>query len=245
MSKYAAAINRLLHPKKYPLYRTVPLRYVFLHLLIFAFLLSWPGILRMYESTHTLKVLLEEKEHLIPHFTIENGKLKLPNHPQTTIRLSSGTITFTEAKKPLPSDQLSFTRDKLYIKNFESVSYQNLGDIHNKEQMIQTLKVYTQSAAFFLMLIGLAMISIQYAILLIKILFISYIAHFISILLHKKSNVMNWLKITAFLLTLPVFLQYIGLLVSNALFNVLSWCIIMLLVGLAIHYLPDRKKSKV
>lgn len=243
MSKYAIAINRLFHPTKYPLYRTVPLRYVFLHLLIFSFLLSWPNIINLYQSSHSLKNLIQNQEHLIPQFTIQDGELHLPDHKDVKINLDTGQVVFTESNKHQPSDLLTFAKDKLYIKNYDAVSYQNLSTIKNKDQMIKTLQVYTQSSFFFLILVILAMMIIQYTILLIKSFIIGLIAHLAALFLKKKSNVMNGFKTATFLLTLPVILQYIGMLVSNTLFNIVSWCIIIVLVGLAVYHLPGRKNK--
>jgi len=244
MNRYRTALSRLLKPKKYPLYRITPLRYVFLHILLLALIMSSPGITHIYQSIATFTQLIEEKESEIPEFTINQGQLNLQRHEETTIALNNGTVTFTEDVHGKPTDILTFTKDQLLINQMNPVDYHNLNMFEDKASMLELVKVYTQSSYFYFMLIVFVLVLFQFTIILLKASFISLIAHWTALLFNRKSRFMNWFKMISFLLTLPTFIQYINLLVPNSFFNPLSWCIMILLAGAAGWYMPLRKAAK-
>ncbi|TDM13128.1 DUF1189 family protein [Macrococcus lamae] len=244
MNKYTAALKRLFSPKKYPLYRITPLRYVFLHLLLLSLLLSAPGVTHIYQSISSFTTLIEEKEQDIPDFHIKNSMLELQDNKEKIIKVNGGTVTFTEETTGNSSDIMTFTKNKLYIKNIDPIDYSNLNMIENKKSLVELMKVYTESSFFYFLLIMFILIIFQYTVMLMKVTGISLAAHWISFLAKRKSRFMNWIKITAFLITIPTLIQYIDLLVPNALFNPLSWCIMILLVSIAGWYLPRKKTGK-
>ncbi|GGB04760.1 DUF1189 domain-containing protein [Macrococcus hajekii] len=242
--KYLLALKRLFTPQKYPLYRTTPLRYVFLHLIILATLLAAPAASHFYQSMTSLSQLIEEKSDAIPAFTIQNGHLELPDHQKTVIHLNQGSVIFTEQESILSDNAFTFSRNQIHIPGLDPISYQNISTITDRSSLIDTLKTFTSSVYFYFMLVLLALILIQLFIILIKLISISLVAHLAALLFKKKSRFMNWLKITSFLLTIPVLLQYIGLLVPNTLSYPLSWCIIILLTCLTVYHLPGNKKAR-
>ncbi|UTH12959.1 DUF1189 family protein [Macrococcus equipercicus] len=244
MNKYTIALNRLLTPKKYPLYRTTPLRYVFLHLLLISLLMSAPGLTNSYLSISSFSQLVQEKERDIPDFQMVDHQLELPDDREQTIPLKGGTITFTEQRSGRSSDIVTFTKDKLYIQSIAPITYSSLNMMDDKTSMIKQMKIYTQSSFFYFLLIALVLIIVQLTITIIKVSCVSLAAHGLASIARRKSRFMNWFKITAFLLTVPALVQYMNLLVPNALFNPLSWCIMILLVSIAGWYLPRKKTGK-
>lgn len=242
MNSYVTALRRLFNYKKYPLFRTVPLRYIFLHILLLAVLLSMPAIIHLSSSITSVKQLIAEKEHEIPDFHIRKHQLELAHHQDKVIHLKHGTISFTEAARPKQHDIITFAKHQIYLQDMEPIHYQNIAMITGKASMISMLKTYTQSSYFYLVLLSLFLIAVQFSILTIKIIVVSFIAHLAAVLFRRKSRYMNWLKITAFLITLPTILQLTDLLISNALLNPLSWCIMILLICLAVFSLPEGKR---
>ncbi|ULG73443.1 DUF1189 family protein [Macrococcus brunensis] len=242
--KYQLALTRLFKPKKYALYRTTPLRYIFLHLFILSALLAAPAASQFFQSMTSLSQLIADKSEAIPDFTIKNAKLSLPQHQDTVIHLNNGTVTFTEQSSGLSSDQFTFSKEHIMIKGIDPISYHNFSTITDRESMLETLTTFSSSIYFYFGLITVALILIQLFIILIKLASISLVAHLAALVLRKKSRYMNWLKITTFLLTPAVLIQYTGILVPNTLTYPLSWCIIILLTCLAIYHLPVIKKAR-
>lgn len=242
--KYQLALARLFKPKKYALYRTTPLRYIFLHLLILSTLLAAPAASQFLQSMTSLSQLIAENSEDIPDFTIKNAQLHLPNHQEKVIHLNNGTVTFTENDAGLASDQFTFSKHHIMIKGIDPISYHNFSTITDRASMLDALTTFSSSIYFYFGLIAFALMMIQFFIILVKLASVSLAAHLAAVACRRKSRYMNWLKITTFLLTPAVLMQYIGLLVPNTLTYPLSWCIIILLTCLAIYHLPVIKKTR-
>lgn len=240
--KYLQALKRLINPAKYPLYRTTPLRYIFLHLVLLSMLLAAPAASGFLQSMSSLSQLMEEKSDAIPDFQVENAQLELPEDKDTVIKLNQGTVTFTEKTAGSAGYLFTFSKEKIHINGIDPISYHNVSTISDRESLVSTLSAYTGSVYFYFMLLCLALITIQLFLLLVKLTFISLTAHLIARLCSRKSRYMTWLKIMTFLLTVPVLIQYLGLMIPNALTYPLSWCIITLLTCLAVYHLPAKKK---
>lgn len=239
--QYITALKRLFKPKKYPLYRIIKLRYVFLHLFLLSFLLTLPNSVHLYQSIVSLKVLIEHHEDEIPNFTIINNALNLKD--DTTIQLNGQTITFTTQDITPKTDIITFSKNNIIIKNMGTYGYDQLNMFSDKDDLVVSLNNFTHSHLFFYSLIVTVLIIIQYAITIVKIIGLSMIAHLFSQLFNRKSRYMSWLKIIAFLITFPTIITFLYIISAYPLYNVVAWCIMVMLIIITIYYLPMNRKK--
>lgn len=230
-------------PKQYPFFRTVKLRYIFLHILIIAILFSIPNSIHYYNAINVANQMVENKQHEIPDFKIKDNVLVLKE--EKTIDVPPYKILFSNKKQSPENHVMSFQKYGIQVDESTFLSYLNLPMFHDKTTFITFLKTYTASSYFYLSIIIGFLIFIQFITTVIKIIFISTVAHVISVLFKRKSRFMNWLKITTFLLTLPSIILFLGLLniKYNAVFIISSWTVLTVLILATVHYLP-RKKVK-
>lgn len=240
MLLYLKHLKRIFTPRQFPLFRTVKLRYIFLHLLIIAILFSIPASIKYFKIIQTADTMVGTKQSEIPDFTIKNNHLQL-THEQS-IQIKPYTIQFKKEKAQPKKNMITFDPDGIQLDQSTFLSYDNIPVFDDRQSLIAFLKSYTSSSYFFLTLITCALIFIQYITTIIKIIFISGIAHSLARLAERKSRFMNWLKISTFIITLPSVILFIGTLnIFQSLFVTISWLLICLYVLLTIRYLPAVK----
>ncbi|RAI82416.1 DUF1189 domain-containing protein [Macrococcoides goetzii] len=238
---YFKHLKRLMKPKQYPFFRTVKLRYIFLHILIIAILFSIPNSIHYYNAINVANQMVENKQHEIPDFKIKDNVLVLKE--EQIIDVPPYKILFSNKKQSPENHVMSFQKYGIQVDESTFLSYLNLPMFHDKTTFITFLKTYTASSYFYLSIIIGFLIFIQFITTVIKIIFISTVAHVISVLFKRKSRFMNWLKITTFLLTLPSIILFLGLLniKYNAVFIISSWTVLTVLILATVHYLPRKK----
>lgn len=240
---YFKHLTRLLHPKQYPLFRIVKLRYIFLHIIIISTLLSLPSSMNYYQLMNIATQLVASKQTEIPEFKIINNELKLSG--STHIKVEQYDIFFSNKKITPRHNQMAFQKDGIYVDQATYLPYVNMPVFHDKKSLIQFLNTYTSSRYFYLSVIISVLVFIQFVSTVIKIIFVSTIAHFISLIFRKKSRFMNWLKIITFLLTFP------SIILSFALFNselnmviiTVSWLLLIIFILTAVMYLPKSTRK--
>ncbi|QRN50094.1 DUF1189 family protein [Macrococcoides bohemicum] len=240
---YFKHLKRLMKPKQYSLFRTVKLRYIFLHILIIAILFSIPNSINFYNAINVANQMVENKQHEIPDFKIKDNVLVLKE--EKTIDVPPYKILFSNKKQSPENHVMSFQKYGIQVDESTFLSYLNLPMFYDKTTFISFLKTYTASSYFYLSIFIGFLIFIQFITTVIKIIFISIVAHVISVLFKRKSRFMNWLKITTFLLTLPSIILFFGLLnlKYNMFFIMCSWTVLAVLILVTVHYLP-RKRAK-
>lgn len=238
---YLKHLKRLLNPKQYPLFRTVKLRYIFLHLLLIATLFSIPNSMNYFNIIQVANQMVETKQNEIPDFQIKHNKLVLSE--EKTITVDPYTIQFKKDNQAPKHHVMTFQKDGIQVDESTFLSYTNLPVFEDKATLIKFLKTYTASSYFYLSLIILVLIFIQFITTIIKIIFVSSIAHLIALILNKKSGFMNWLKINTFLITIPSIILFLGIILNTIapFFIILSWIILIPLIGITIHKLPKNK----
>lgn len=244
------------HPKQYPLLRTAKLRYVFLHILILSCILATTPLNTYKHGIDMLKSISNEK-NTIPEFNIVSNELKLTNentkksherneHQQyyhkNILFIEADDNKTIEAISYLHPD-ITFSKHNIYLSESVKIPYSNLPMITDKKSLINMIDIFSKSSFFYLALIYLILIMIQMVSIIFKIIFITSISFILAKLMHRKFKYMNTLKITAFLLTIPTFIIFLGNISLNSLFIVLSWCIIVMLMSLLIYYLPKAKSN--
>lgn len=238
---YIKHLKRLMKPRQYPLFRTAKLRYIFLHILIIAILFSIPNSINYYNAINVANQMVEDKQHEIPDFKIKDSVLVLSE--EKTIEVPPYKILFSN-KNQLPENHvMSFQKHGIQVDDSTFLSYLNLPMFNDKTTFIKFLKTYTASSYFYLSIIIGFLIFIQFITTVIKIIFISLVAHVISNLYKRKSRFMNWLKITTFLLTLPSIILFFGLLYKeyNTFFIISSWTLLSTLILVTVNYMPGKK----
>lgn len=240
---YFKHLSRMLYPKQYPLFRIVKLRYIFLHIIIISTILSLPSSMNYYQMMNIATQLVASKQTEIPEFKIINNELKISG--STHIKVDPYDIYFSNRKITPRHNQMAFQKDGIYVDQATYLPYVNMPVFHDKKSLIQFLKTYTSSRYFYLSVIISVLIFIQFVTTVIKIIFVSTIAHFISLILRKKSRFMNWLKIITFLLTFPSIILGLALFYAelNTIFITVSWMLLIILILTAIMYLPNTTRK--
>ncbi|WP_414052457.1 DUF1189 family protein [Macrococcus animalis] len=238
---YIKHLKRIFKPTQYPLFRTIKLRYIFMHLLFIAILFSITNSLNYYNIIQVANQMVEKKQDEIPAFQINNNRLILSE--EKSIKVDSYTIQFKKENQIPKQQVMTFQKEGIQIDESTFLPYMNLPVFEDKASLIKFLKTYTASSYFYLSLIIGFLIFIQFITTIIKIIFLSTIAHLLAIVLHKKSRFMNWLKINTFLITIPSIILFLGLLINPIapFLIVFSWALIAILIVITINKLPKNK----
>lgn len=245
--QYINTLKRLFnHPSKYPMFRVTKLRYIFLHMLLLSIILILPNTIQYIQVTQHLSTLVHEHVEEIPEFKIKDNNMDLTQNK--TIQLNDAqSIVFTQSNHYKMTDKqlVIFKPEHIELSNYNdhtNISYGSLSSIiQNKQDLISFIGTINASKYFFLAIIILFLLFIQFISISFKISILAFISHMISKCLNKKTRFMTWLKMITFVLTLPTLVLLLGIVTSNTLLMILSWCIIIIAILTLINYLPKGK----
>ena len=244
--KYFEFIKRLATFKKYPLFRTVPFRYLLLNILLLSIFISLPFITSLLSTVNTFSNLSEVSDE-IPEFQIEDGEYR---GTEKMISLNEHEILFTpeisrdESEKLSDSVLFAFLRDGIYINEIQNgtFSYSFIGDITDNESLEQFVSSQMSSLYFYIFIYITIYVIVIYFFIFTLMLFLSLLLSFIANLMKKKTDYMNWFKIGSYimmLLSLP--LGFISIYTET-----FYWVILAIALIPYIYYfkkLPNQKKT--
>ncbi|CAD2073874.1 hypothetical protein GCM10007275_04720 [Jeotgalicoccus coquinae] len=244
--KYFEFIKRLATFKKYPLFRTVPFRYLLLNILLLSIFIALPFITTLTGTVNTFSNLSEVSDE-IPEFVIENdeyrGAEKLLSLNEHEILFTS-EITRDEADKLGDAVLFAFLRDGIYINEIQNgtFSYSFIGDIKDNESLGQFVSSQMSSLYFYIFIYITIYVVVIYFFIFTLMLFLSLLLSFIAGLMKKKTDYMNWFKIGSYimmLLSLPI-----GIIAVYT--ETFYWVILAVALIPYIYYfkkLPGQKKT--
>lgn len=244
--KYFDFIKRLVTFKKYPLFRTVPFRYLLLNILILSIFISLPVIISLISTISTFGQLDEIGDD-IPEFTIDGGTY---NGEEKTIELNDNQVLFTANINRDEADQLddkvlfAFLEDGIYISDIQNgtFTYSFIGDIKDKASLEQFVSSQMSSLYFYIFIYITIYVVVIYFFIFTLMLFASLLFSFIASMMKKKTDYMNWFKIGSYitmLLSIPV-----GIIAT--LTGTFYWALFILaIIPYFVYYnkLPAQKKK--
>lgn len=244
--KYFEFIKRLVTFKKYPLFRTVPFRYLLLNILLMSIFISLPFITSLISTVNTFSHLSEVEED-IPDFQIEHGEYK---GEEKLIDLNEHQIFFTPNVSQFNAGELddgvlfAFLSDGIYISEIQNgtFSYSFIGDITDNESLEQFVSSQISSLYFYIFIYTTIYVVVIYFFIFTLMLFLSLFLSFFANLAGKKTDYMNWFKIGSYimmLLSLPI-----GII--SVYTEVFYWVILIFALIPYIYYfkkLPKQKKT--
>ncbi|HBV22493.1 MAG TPA: hypothetical protein DEB42_01695 [Jeotgalicoccus sp.] len=244
--KYFEFIKRLATFKKYPLFRTVPFRYLLLNILLLSIFISLPFITSLLATVNTFSSLSEIGDE-IPEFQIENGKYQ---GEEKLLDLNGQQILFTPVISQDDTAELgdpvlfAFLSDGIYINDIQNgtFSYSFIGDITDNESLEQFVSSQMSSLYFYIFIYITIYVVVIYFFIFTLMLFLSLFLSFIANLAGRKTDYMNWFKIGSFilmLLALPI-----GIIAVYT--EVFYWVILVIALIPYIYYfkkLPKQKKT--
>lgn len=209
--KYFEFIKRLVTFKKYPLFRTVPFRYLLLNILILSIFISLPYIVSLISTANTFGSLNEISDD-IPKFEIVNGNY---SGAEQTLDLNGNQVIFTSNIKQEEVGSINdevlfaFLEDGIYISDIQNgtFNYNFIGDIKDNESLDQFVSSQMSSLYFYIFIYITIYIVVVYFFVFTLMLFVSLLFSFIAALMNKKTDYMNWFKIGSFitmLLSIPI-----------------------------------------
>lgn len=247
--KYFDYIKRLLTFKKYPLFRTVPFRYLLLNILLLSIFISLPFITSIVSTVNTLGQIGEitDTGNDIPEFEIVNGEYV---GEDISYDVNNSIVLFTEDISTEETEQLdsnvlfAFLQDGIYIKDIQNgtFSYSFIGDITDNESLQQFVDSQMSSLYFYIFIYITLYIVVIYFFIFTLMLFLSLFLSFIAQLSSKKTDYMNWFKIGSYIMMI------IGLPIGIiAVFTETFYWILLLLALIPYYYyykkLPAQKKT--
>lgn len=247
--KYFEFIKRLATFKKYPLFRTVPFRYLLLNILLLSIFISLPFITSLLATLNTFGQIGEitETGNEIPEFEIVNGKYV---GEDISYDVNHNIVLFTEDISTEETEQLdenvlfAFLQDGIYIKDIQNgtFSYSFIGDITDNESLEQFVSSQMSSLYFYIFIYITIYIVVIYFFIFTLLLFLSLLLSFIAKLAGRKTDYMNWFKIGSYimmLLALPI-----GIIAVYT--EIFYWVILVIALVPYIYYfkkLPKQKKT--
>ncbi|WP_026858158.1 DUF1189 family protein [Jeotgalicoccus psychrophilus] len=244
--KYFEFIKRLATFKKYPLFRTVPFRYLLLNILLLSILISLPFITSLLATVNTFSSLSEIGDE-IPEFQIANGEYQ---GEEKRLNLNDQQLLFTpdisqDDTAELGDDILfAFLSDGIYIKDIQNgtFSYSFIGDINDNESLEQFVSSQMSSLYFYIFIYITIYVVVIYFFIFTLMLMLSLLLSFIANLAGRKTDYMNWFKIGSYimmLLALPI-----GIIAAYT--ETFYWVILVTALIPYIYYfkkLPKQKKT--
>ncbi|MCE4956126.1 DUF1189 family protein [Macrococcoides caseolyticum] len=239
---YFKHLKRIFHPQSYPLFRTVKLRYIFLHLLIIAILFSIPNGIKYFNIIQIAHDIIDLKQSEIPDFQINDNVLHI--NKDKKIEINNYSVLFTNHSINPAHHLIIFSKNGIQIENTSFIPYNNIPLFSDKTSLVQFLETFTASRYFYFALIVSFFVFIQFISTIIKIIVMSTFAHGLSIVLKRKSRFMNWLKINTFIITVPSIILVLSLFLPEfTIFTMtLSWVIYLILIFITIYHLPKQRK---
>ncbi|MCJ1778959.1 DUF1189 family protein [Mammaliicoccus sciuri] len=247
--QYINELKRLFkHPSKYPMFRITKLRYIFLHILLLSLILIIPNSIQYIQITQNLSTLVNDEVTEIPDFEIDHNKMILSQ--DKSIKLSHHqTVEFTKSNDFEMKDHhlIVFKPNHIEISNysdFTEISYGSLSSlVTDQDDLIKFIETINDSKYFYLSLIVVFLLFIQFLSLSIKIGILAFAGHLLGMILRRKSRFMTWFKMMTFVITLPTLVLLLGMITVIPLLIITSWCIIILSIVMIAMYLPKGKRS--
>lgn len=245
--KYFEFLKRLLTFKKYPLFRTVPFRYLLLNILLVSILISLPYISTMFLTANTFGEL-DEIQNEIPEFTIEEGQY---HGEDKIINLNGNAVLFTEQLSQDGAEEinddviLGFLSDGLYISEFQNgtFSYSLIGDVNDKESLETFITTQMSSLYFYIIMYVTIYVIVIYFFVFSLMLLLSFIFSGLARFGNKKTDYMNWFKIGSYAILIPSII--IGIVQTAT--GLFLWQVFLLaLIPLVYYYkkLPVKNKTQ-
>ncbi|WP_218697434.1 DUF1189 family protein [Mammaliicoccus sciuri] len=250
--QYINELKRLFkHPSKYPMFRITKLRYIFLHIFLLSLILIIPNSIQYIQITQNLSTLVNDEVTEIPDFEITHNKMLLSQ--DKSIKLNHHqTVEFTKSNDFEMKDQhlIVFKPNHIEISNYSNyteISYGSLSSlVTDQDDLIKFIETINDSKYFYLSLIVVFLLFIQFLSLSIKIGILAFAGHLLGLILRRKSRFMTWFKMMTFVITLPTLVLLLGMITAIPLLIIASWCIIILSIVMIAMYLPKGKRpSKV
>ncbi len=206
--QYIKELKRLFkHPSKYPMFRITKLRYIFLHILLLSLILIIPNSIQYIQITQNLSTLVNDEVTEIPDFEIDQNKMLLSQ--DKSIKLNHHqTVEFTKSNDFEMKDQhlIVFKPNHIEISNYSDyteISYGSLSSlVTNQDDLIKFIETINDSKYFYLSLIVVFLLFIQFLSLSIKIGILAFAGHLLGLILRRKSRFMTWFKMMTFVITL-------------------------------------------
>ena len=247
--QYINELKRLFkHPSKYPMFRITKLRYIFLHILLLSLILIIPNSIQYIQITQNLSTLVNDEVTEIPDFEIDHNKMILSQ--DKSIKLNHHqTVEFTKSNDFEMEDHhlIVFKPNHIEISNYSDyteISYGSLSSlVTDQDDLIKFIETINDSKYFYLSLIVVFLLFIQFLSLSIKIGILAFAGHLLGIILRRKSRFMTWFKMMTFVITLPTLVLLLGMITAIPLLIIASWCIIILSIVMIAMYLPKGKRS--
>lgn len=247
--QYTKELTRLFkHPKKHSMFRITKLRYILLHIFLLSCILIIPNSIQYVNITQNISSLAHEQIDELPTFKIEQNKMRLSKEKLIPLNYDQ-TVLFTKSDShEMKENQLIvFKPSHIEVSNYNEhtkISYGSLSSlVENDSDLKSFLNTLNDSKYFYLLLVIILLLSIQFISLSFKIGILALIGHIISKIVMRKSRYMTWFKMITFKITIPTLLLLIGILLSNHLIIAISWCIILFDLIVTIFYLPIGKKK--
>lgn len=246
--QYMKELKRLFkHPNKYPMFRITKLRYIFLHILLLSFILILPNTVQYIQITQNLSTLANEQVDEIPNFKIENNKMILSSDKNIKMNDKQSIIFTSSNQFNMEANHLIvFKPDHIEISNYNDyteISYGSLSTVvTDQDDLIKFIDTINDSKYFYLSMIIVFLLIIQFISLSIKIGILALAGHLLGMLLRKKTRYMTWFKMMTFIITIPTLVLLLGIVASNTLLMIVSWCIIVIGILITVFYLPNGKK---
>ncbi|MBN4908670.1 DUF1189 family protein [Staphylococcus sp. EG-SA-13] len=246
--QYIKELKRLFkHPSKYPMFRITKLRYIFLHILLLSLILIIPNSIQYIQITQNLSTLVNDEVTEIPDFEIDDNKMNLSQ--DKSIKLNHHqTVEFTQSNDFEMKDHhlIVFKPNHIEISNYNDyteISYGSLSSlVTNQDDLIKFIETINDSKYFYLSLIVVFLLFIQFLSLSIKIGILAFAGHLLGMILRRKSRFMTWFKMMTFVITLPTLVLLLGMITVIPLLIIASWCIIILSIVMIAMYLPKGKR---
>ena len=246
--QYINELKRLFkHPSKYPMFRITKLRYIFLHILLLSLILIIPNSIQYIQITQNLSTLVNDEVTEIPDFEIDQNKMILSQDKSIQLNHHQ-TVEFTQSNDFEMKDHhlIVFKPNHIEISNYSDyteISYGSLSSlVTDQDDLIKFIETINDSKYFYLSLIVVFLLFIQFLSLSIKIGILAFAGHLLGMILRRKSRFMTWFKMMTFVITLPTLVLLLGMITVIPLLIITSWCIIILSIVMIAMYLPKGKR---
>lgn len=246
MTNYFGYFKRLLTFKKYPLFRTVPFRYLLLNILLISILMSLPNITSLISSVNATSHLTDVSTEL-PKFTIED---EIYHGETSMIEIGNRKILFTEEVTTHQFDEensdilVGFLKDGIYIQNVQNngFTYSLLGDVSNDEELQEFIDNQLSSLYFYISMYALIYLIVIYTVVFSALLIGAILVNLLCKLTRKKSDYMNWFKVASYITVV----LYIPIFIFEYFINVPLWYLYGLSIPFYVYYykkLPPLKRK--
>lgn len=238
---YFTYFKRLVKFEKYPLFRTVPFKYLLLNILIIGILLSIPNMLS-FVNTNQFASTLDEVKDDIPKFEIVNYEY---SGNEATLDSSKGKIIFTNDEVNTKDAFISFQKQGIEVQNMteDYLSYSSFDKFKNDQELKNYIDTHKNSASFFFVVYSIIQIIVMSAFVFTILLLLSFILNKFAEIKNKRTDYMNWFKIISYSFVIPSVIFAVIEFVTHREF---WWVYLFVIIFLTYYYkkLPEFKKKR-